>query len=72
MDTTEIKKSIGKTLHHERDKYKLTKKQMATMLHVSVSTYSKWEKCQSLPRVKYLISIAKTFHIMVETLLYNN
>ena len=61
--------SIGKKLLYLRQQRGLSQEELASALHVSRQTISKWESDLSLPDMKMMLSISRFYDVSVTELL---
>lgn len=52
-----------------RKQYRFSQEELASMLHVTRQTISKWEQGRSVPDADLLIRISEVFHVNVQDLL---
>ncbi len=62
-------KSIGMAIARLRKKHGMTQSQLATMLHISDKTVSRWENGLGYPEVTQFPVLAKIFGVSVDTLM---
>ncbi len=63
------KKSLGEKLRELREDYDLTQEQVAAVLNVNRTTYTKYELNNSHPSLDSLVKLAHIFNVPKETLL---
>ena len=64
-----LMKSIGERIKEYRIKNNMTQEQLASSLHVTFQTVSKWETGVSNPDLSLIIPLTKIFHISADDLL---
>lgn len=62
-------KNIGEIIKEYRQKNHMTQEQLASYLHVTFQTVSKWETGVSSPDLSLIVPITKIFHISADELL---
>lgn len=60
---------IGEKLKEEREKNKLSQKDVADRLHVVRQSVSRWETDQSYPDLENLMALGQLYHVSIDELL---
>lgn len=60
---------IGEKLKEEREKNKLSQKDVADRLHVARQSVSRWETDQSYPDLENLMALGQLYHVSIDELL---
>jgi DNA-binding XRE family transcriptional regulator len=60
--------TFGQHLRLLREKVNLTQEELASFLHITHQSISKWENDQSLPSIDYCLPLAKVFKCSLDDL----
>ena len=71
MSSEEIRKNFSKNLNYLINREKLTQREVAAALGVSISSISLWVKGKTIPRMDKIDKIAELFGVQRSDLLEN-
>lgn len=64
-----IEKIVGDNLRTIRKKKKLTQKDVASLMYIDPSTYTKWETGKQVPNLHVLLRLSQLFSVSLQDLL---
>ena len=60
--------SYGEELKYQRQKTKLSQRELAEKIHTSQQNISRWEKDEVAPNITFCIALAKFYDISIDEL----